>query len=221
MKRICMTAMAASALAIAMPGVASAHGRSHHDARRAQSHHRRHHRSRTVTFAANVKTTTTTAPTSTKTEPIPGSGEVIGTVTSFEGGVLKITLADNSVVSGKVTEQTQISCATAQETGDDNGDNQSSSDDNQSSSDDNQSSSDSQSAGHGDSGGFSHVHGDDMSGNGNGNVGGDDGQDNQDDQQGEAAPCGTSALVPGAKVSEAELHIGGTGSIWEKVDLTQ
>jgi hypothetical protein len=203
MRRICTTAMAASALALALPGVASAQHHSRHGAR-AGAHHRHHHRSRTITFAANTKTITTTspsAPTTTKTEPMPGSSETVGTVTSFEGGVLKITLSDGTtVVSGKVTEQTQISCGASQQEGnDDNGDEHS------------------EQGGGENSPSFGH-HGDDM--RGPSNSGGDDGEDADDGPQGEPAPtCGTAALVPGAKVQEAELHLSSAGAVWEKVAL--
>jgi hypothetical protein len=213
MRRIYLTAMAFAALALALPGVASARHSSRHDARKAASHHRHHrHHSRKITFAAKAKTTTTTspsAPTKTTTEPMPGSGEVAGTVTSFEGGILKITLADNSVVSGKVTEQTEISCSTPQpegEDGDDSGEVQDT-DDNE----DNQDNQDS----HG-GGSFSH----------DGGGGGFSGS-NGDDMRGASTPtaagptCGTAALVPGAKVHEAELSISGAGAVWDKVDLIQ
>jgi hypothetical protein len=203
MKRIYLTAIAASALALAlaMPGVASANHHSRHDAKRARAHHRHHHHTRTVTFAAHAKTTTTTAPTTTKTEPLPGGGETAGTITSFEGGVLKITLNDGSVVSGKVTEQTEISCSSQQEEdndADDNGGEEGSGDHSTS---------------------FAHVHGDDMSGGHSGDDNGDSGDQGDEHQSSEPASCGTAALVPGAKVQEAELKISSAGAIWEKVDL--
>src|SRR5262249_36843134 len=47
-------------------------------------------------------------PSGTQTPTAPT--EEAATVASFEGGVLKLTLADGSTVSGKVTENTEISC---------------------------------------------------------------------------------------------------------------
>lgn len=42
-----------------------------------------------------------------------------------------------------------------------------------------------------------------------------------DDEMGprQSEECGVSALVPGAKVKEAELSVSGAGAIWEKVEL--
>jgi hypothetical protein len=208
MKRIYLTAMALAALALAIPGMASAQHSSRHDARNARSHHRRHHHhARQITFAADHKTTTTTtpsAPSKTTTQPMPGSGDVAGTVTSFEGGVLKITLSDNSVVSGKVTERTEISCAMPQAGNDEDNDAQDVND-NDDNGDDN-GGQENQGDGH-DGGGFSH-HGDDEHGG-------------MTPPAGEVPVCGTSALVPGAKVHEAELSISSAGAVWEKVELTQ
>jgi hypothetical protein len=205
MRRICMTAMACTGLALAMPGVASAHHHARHaDARRARAHHHRGHHTRTVTFAANSKTTTTTDPTTTKTEPMPPSAEGAGTVTSFEGGVLKITLADGTVVSGKVAERTEISCGLAAEDGEPGDD-----DGGQDRGEDH---------GGGD-GGDHHGGGDSGSSGGSGSSQGDD------EHGGMPAPsevpvCGTSALIAGAKVHEAELTISSAGAIWEKVELS-
>lgn len=179
MRRICVIATALTGLALALPGVASAHHRGRH-------HH--HHHSRTVTFAAHK--TTTTSGAKTTTEPAP-SGEAAGTITSFENGILKITLADGSVVSGKVTEATRIYCpAAAGSTENDENDDQG---------DDNG----------GDHHGFMGGRGDDE--NGGWGDGGGCGSGN----------CGPSSLVAGAKVGVAELVISSGGAFWEKVALTQ
>ncbi len=214
MRRICTTVMASTALALALPGAASAHHRARH--------HRAHH-SRTITFQAHKTTTTTAtpgAPTTTHTEPAPGSGEAAGVVTAFENNVLTITLADKSVVSGKVVEgATQVLCpgASSGEAGDDSDDTQSGE---QAGGDNSQGAGGS---GGGDSGGFAGGHGDEMSGGpsgGPGWSGGDDGNDGSD-SEGETASCGTSALKAGAKVAEAELRISSAGAVWEKVVLAQ
>jgi hypothetical protein len=98
--------LATSVAAIALPAGASAHD----GARRERiHHHRHHHHARFVRFASGSSvTTTTTAPTNPPTSP---AGEAVGTIASFEGGVLKITLSDGTTVSGMVTEATRIDCS--------------------------------------------------------------------------------------------------------------
>lgn len=189
MRRILTTAVASSLLALALPAAASAHHSARHAAVR---HHRRHHRAHTVVFrAGSVRTLPgTTAPTTPST---PTSSEPAATITSFENGVLKLTLADGSTVSGKVTERTEIECRAAnQQAGDDNDGNDDQGDDQ---------GNDSQ-GGPG-SGSFSKIHGDDEQGGGN-------------DEEG---TCGVSSLTPGAKVAEADLAVTSTGSFWEKIEL--
>ncbi len=108
MRRILTAVLASGLLALALPAAASAHHAGRRDAAhraRAHRHHRHHHR--TVVFAPSAKPSDTTTGTE---PPAPSSEEPVATVDSFEGGVLKITLADGSTVSGKVTEETRISC---------------------------------------------------------------------------------------------------------------
>ncbi|HYM54521.1 MAG TPA: hypothetical protein VES97_04105, partial [Solirubrobacteraceae bacterium] len=131
----------------------------------------------------------------------PPSGETAGTVASFTGGVLTITLTDGSTVSGKVTEGTEIHCQpaappTAGSDDDQNGDEAS--------------------GGNGEDGSSQGgglglgSHADDMSGGGGG----------EDDGQGQQG-CTTAALVPGAVVREAELSVNGSGAVWDHIDLIQ
>jgi hypothetical protein len=189
-----LAAATSSLLALAAPSLATAqkgkcHGRSHH----ACSHVRHAHRARILKFGAS--TSASTAPSSTT--PTAPTGETAGTVASFEGGVLTITLNDKSTVSGKVTEQTEISCESATQTEGDDADEQGD-----------------ESSGRGgeDS---SHVslssHGDDMS----------SGDGGDDEGGGQASSCTSTALVPGAVVREAELSIGGGGAVWKHIDLIQ
>src|SRR5450759_4723630 len=108
MKRMFLAAATASMLALAAPGIASAahHGKRHHRTRHARAHH-----ARVLVFSAasTGSPTTGTGSTQTTSSTAPGgSGETAGTVTSFTGGVLTITLSDGTVVSGKVTERTEI-----------------------------------------------------------------------------------------------------------------
>jgi hypothetical protein len=189
-----LAAATSSLFALAAPSLASArhskcHGRSHH----ACSHVRHAHHARIVKFGASASTT---APSGTT--PTAPTGETAGKVASFEGGVLTITLNDGSSVSGKVTEQTEISCQSATPTSGDDADEQG----------------DESSGGNGED--SSHVRlssrGDDLSAGG----GGDD-----DEDGGQSSSCTSTALVPGAVVREAELSIGGGGSVWKHIDLIQ
>ncbi len=182
MRRILTTTVASTLLALALPAAALAHhhGARHEFAYHARSHHRHHHR--TVLFAP-ASTSTSTTPTT----PTTPESETAGTVASFEGGVLTITLADGSTVSGKVTEDTWVSCGCPGHDGWNGG-------------------------GEGWQGGDSNDQGDD---NGPGGF-----DHHGDDESGpSSSSCGISALVPGAKVKEAELNLSGAGAVWEKVIL--
>ena len=195
MRRMLLTAVATAALAT--PGAAFAHGTGHH--RGAAHRHGHRHHVRVLTFRASRAaspgsgTTTSTAPTTSTS-----SDESAGTIESFSGETLTIKLSDGTLVSGKVTERTEIECATAVASAADfsggDGGNQS-----EDSSHDGSSSS-----GPGDSG---------QSGDGSGCAGHTSGSD------GESGHCTTAALVPGASVKEAELALTGSGAVWEKVEL--
>lgn len=107
MRRILLTALASSAVAVALPVVvASAHDQAGRNARHERVHHHRHH-ARFVHFASRSSVTSQAGTTGTPTSP---AGESVGTIASFQGGVLKITLADGSTVSGTVTDATEIGC---------------------------------------------------------------------------------------------------------------
>ena len=109
MRRMLLTATAASALALGAPAAASAHHKRHH----------KHHstQARVLLF----KSHTIPASPSKPAAPTPPSNDPAGTVTKFEEGVLTITLADGSVFKGKVTEQTRLECPSST-TGTDQGD---------------------------------------------------------------------------------------------------
>ncbi len=223
MRRMLLAAATSSALALAVPGVASAahsskcHRRAHH----ACSHLRHAQRAGVFHFGAatpgpaagGATTPPSTGAASPTTPATPGSaGETAGTVTSFTNGVLTITLNDGSTVSGKVTEQTDIRCQPAtppaegtdpDEQGDEAGNDHS---------------------GNGPEHGGPGLgsHGDDMSGGGPQQAGGgDDGEgDGQGSDDGQQS-CTTAALVAGAVVRDAELSVGGSGAVWDRVDLIQ
>jgi hypothetical protein len=192
MRRMLLMAVMGSALALAAPGVASAHHGKRHHAR----HHKQAH---LVKFGSASVSTTPSGPTATTPTTTP-TGTPAGKVKSFdkETGLLTITLADESTVSGKVTEATKLECrsATSQEN---------SGDDDQRGGDDG--------ATVGDEHGGPSAHESDHHGS-------DGGGDVGDDNAGQTA-CTTAALVPGAVVGEAELLVGGSGAVWEKVELIQ
>jgi hypothetical protein len=203
MKRTLLAAATASLFALAIPGVASAHhgkGRHHH-----ASAHKRHAKGASlVTFGTMTAPPASTPTTTTPTAP---SGEPAGKVTSFEKGVLIITLTNGTAVSGLVNEQTELEChsATPPSTG---GDDQGGGDDE---------------AGSGEHGGPS-PQGEAARDHGQGNQGGEGDEGNQQGGEGDGqsqSSCTTAALVPGTVVGAAELKLGGAGAVWEKVELLQ
>jgi hypothetical protein len=118
MKRILLTAVSSSALALAAPGVALAahHGKHHHHAHHAKSHARHAKHARLIVVGSSFTSSApgssgTPAPTTPATTPTPG--ETAGTVTSFKEGVLTITLTGGKELSGTVNEDTEISCQPA------------------------------------------------------------------------------------------------------------
>jgi len=99
MRRIMLLAIGTLALAIAAPGVASAHGRHH-------GHHHHKHKAkhaRLAHFGGNNSSVDPSGPA--------GPGDA-GTVASYDQatGLLTLTLADGSTVSGKVTADTNVGC---------------------------------------------------------------------------------------------------------------
>ena len=158
--------------------------------------------------ARTAVATNTTAPPIQLTPP----NEPAGTVESFEGGVLKIKLHDGTVVSGRVTEETELRCQSAtppSEPGKDEDDNQENQEGQEGQQGDEQ---------HGSSSGqFGSQHGDFFAHKADNQGGGDD----QDDEHGgqTTETCANNVLVPGAVVLEAELKLSGAGAVWEKVDV--
>jgi hypothetical protein len=197
------------ALVLAVPSAALAHhGRGHH--------HRHHHKANAhhakfrivhIGSMATTPATTTPATTPTTTPPAP---ENAGTVASYTGGVLTLTLNDGSTVSGKVTSDTRIGCVKATPTppvggppsdegpGDDNGQG-----DDQSHGDTSQ----------GDMSQGDHGNGEWQQGD-HGNGGDDDDEEVQGTPE---PPCDSSALVTGAIVRFAELRIGPGGTEFESI----
>jgi hypothetical protein len=204
MRRSLLTATGVTVLALTSPGVALAHhghGRHHHRA----GVHAHHAKFRFVHIGSSAGVPAAAPTTPTPTAPTPPTPENAGTVASYTGGVLTLTLNDNSTVSGKVTNETRIECVKATPTtpptteppdegpGDDSGlgDDQGRGDMNQ---------------GEGDHGSGERQNGDDDNGPGAGEP---------------EPPCDSSSLVPGAVVRAAELRIGPGGTEFESVLLVR
>jgi hypothetical protein len=172
MRKFLFVALLSGALAVAMPATALAR------------HHHRHHHSRIR--HEHFGTATSSGTTSTST-----SSDTAGTVTSFTGGLLTLTLNDGTTVSGMVTSATELKCeAPENEVNDNDGDD--------SVSGDRVAMDDGGSSG-----------GDNSSNDGSG-----------DDNQGEDEQmCSTSNLTPGTVVQEAELNVSSAGAVWHEVEL--
>jgi hypothetical protein len=198
MRRTLLIAGAALALSLTSAGAAMAHG--HVATRHTSRHHRHRQHAHIVNF---VPSHHTTSPSSTPPGTTPPATEEVATVVSFANGVLTLKLSDGSTVSGKVTEDTRIECPPPAGEQGEGSDDQGEGDDN-----------------HGAPGPFGfggHGQGDDMSGPPQGETGDDDGGEHG---EGHCPPsCGTSALVEGAKVAEAELRVEAGGASWEKIEL--
>jgi hypothetical protein len=204
MRRILVAAVTTAALAL--PGVALAHGgehdrgAEHHGVGHAERHHHRHHRrAHLVAFHAQAPVTAPSAGESTSPSP-PVAGERAGTIASFTGGTLTITLNDGTSVSGKVTPATRIECHPALASAADHGDS-------------------------GDNDGADEHGGRSGPGAGDGRPSDGSGHDEgdhdagDDDAHDEAEHCPPTALVPGASIREAVLSVGGAGAFWAELEL--
>jgi hypothetical protein len=191
MRRMVLTATVSAVVLALAP--ASALGRHNgHRRHHSRSHHAKVHRIRTKRFGdVSTPPATTPAPTTPGAPP----ADAVGTVTSFDGTTLVITLSDGKTTeSGMVTSETEIECETMTPTttptgmpsGHDDGDG-------------------------GQSGGQDQNGGDD---NGQGD---DDGQDDQNEN--ENNQCTSANFTPGTFVRGAELKLSSAGAVWDKVDL--
>lgn len=225
MKRTSLAAVAMAAALLMTPGIAAAaHGsHAHHKAHRA--HVRKHARRHRVIVLGSAPTAAIVlaAPSAAVSSAPAQSGAVakttvptpegIGTVQSFTGGILTIALNGGSTIAGAVTESTDIRCAVAKPA---EGGDESKEDDGE----------DSESKGD-ESKGDDGEEGDEGSGAdarsgvaptgtkpADSSAGQGDGEDG-----GSTEACTTAALTPGAVVGAAELSLGSTGPVWERVQL--
>lgn len=212
MRRTLPTVAACAALTLTLPSAALAHHR--HGRHHARAHHARVHFEHFGAASTTTTSPTTTPPAGTpRTTTSPttptSTPENAGTVASYTGGVLTLTLSDGSTVKGNVTDDTQIECVKATST---TSTGQTSDEDSQDNND----------------------QGDDQSGDGMGQPDdqqfmdsessqqGDDGMDSDDVGSGTPEPpCDTSALTANAVVRAAELRIGPSGSEFESIELVR
>jgi hypothetical protein len=131
---------------------------------------------------------------------VEDGAENTGTILSFDGTVLKITVFGQSdPLVGQVNQDTEIECddSASATTSSEPGDDQSGDDESGEDQGDNPSGDDQQ--------------GDDDN---------DQGDDDQGDDEGEdQSSCGTAQLTPGAKVSEAEVKLENGQAVFEKIEL--
>jgi hypothetical protein len=182
-----------AALVAVVPATALAHGP--HAKHHAKRHHRVHARVRHLQAAGTG---------TSSTSPTPGSStDSAGTVTSFDGTTLVVTLADHSTVSGAVTNDTELSCESSSQTTSMQSDMRS----------------DGGHRGGGDQGGSQGGSGDQSASDDQSDRGGSDEQGDNGDDDGNQTACTTANLTLGTGVHEADLKISSAGSVWEKVDL--
>jgi hypothetical protein len=176
MRKFLFAALLSTALVVAMPATALA-----------RHHHRHHHQVRHEKFGSATGTTTTTSGATMSSEE-----GTAGTVDSFTNGVLTIRLNDGTtLVSGMVTDATELKCDVPEnEVNDNDADDITSGD---------------------------HTAMEDGGSSGGDNTSGSD-DGSGDTNQGEPA-CTTAALTPGTVVQEAELNISSAGAVWHEVEL--
>jgi hypothetical protein len=126
----------------------------------------------------------------TDNDGVEDGDEDAGTVASFTGDVLTITLAKGGTLSAKVSDETEIECDS--EPGDDRGEDEG--DDERGDEDD--------------------EHGDDDEGDDDRAQAAHDDDDDVGNED-----CSTEALVAGTRVLEAELKVIGGEAVWTEVEL--
>jgi hypothetical protein len=185
MRRILFTILASTALFVAVPAAALAH-----DGHRGHHHKRHHHaRVRHEKFIGHRH--------DGDHNGVPANEPTAGTVTSFANNMLTITLTNGNMVSGLVTNGTEVKCENPEDN-DNNGDNDVEHGD--------------RIRDHGPGGGDNGDNGD--RGDNNGDRGDDNG--NRGDDNDNNNMC---TITPGMAVRSAELRINGAGAFWDEVEL--
>lgn len=143
----------------------------------------------------------------TDDDGIKDGKEHAGTVTSFAGGVLTISLAQGGELSGTVDDRTEIECHSA---GDVRAHSSSGDDDNSGPSDDSGSGSDDPAG---------DDHGDDAADHDAADDQGEDGDDVNDQGDDAEDRCAADALTAGTRVHEAELQVTADGRRFSELEL--
>jgi hypothetical protein len=211
MRRLSLAAFVSALVLAATPALASAH--RHHS-------HSHHFRNRTEHFRGVTRADSSTSQTAPTTPNV--------TVASMTNGVLTLTLADGSTISGKVTDDTEVVCAPSSDSQmqngrDDRGDGGWGGGN----------------SGGGDWGGGGSSGGGDWGNGGNsgsrdwggggssgggdwgngGDGGGGPGDDNGGGDGGNGPSCGLADLLPNAVVTAADLRFTSAGAEWERIEL--
>jgi hypothetical protein len=113
MRRILFTVLASCVVLVAVPAIATARHDEHHRGRhhRHARHHHREHVRRHDRARVRVRHFDSSH---TNSSDNPGEQGTAGTVTSFTGNVLTITLNNGDVVKGEVTQETELRCEMAE-----------------------------------------------------------------------------------------------------------
>ena len=177
MRKFLFAALVSTALGVAVPATALA-----------RHHHRRHHHSQVRHEEFGSAGGSTTSGGTSSGDEMQGTA---GKVDSFMSGVLTIRLNDNSLVSGMVTNETELKCEAPENLeNEDNG----------------------SEGGSGD-----RIAMEDGGGqSGDNNSSDDSGGDNQGE---DVQMCTTANLTPGTTVQEANLALTGSCAVWDEVDL--
>ena len=209
MHRTSLVVLAGAAALALTPTAAGAHGKGKHHGGSHARHHAKHAR-RVHTHIEHFRPSTAAAGgTSSTTSPNP-SGDTAGTVASFDGTTLVITLNDGSTATGTVTPTTAVTCpSSATNTTGTGSDQSSSGDQNSGSSGDQTDQTSGSSSDQGDQGDQG-----DQNDQGDAAASGDGSS-----QDSTAGSCSSSALTQGAVVREAALKVSSTGSSWLEVKL--
>ncbi|HEX3608571.1 MAG TPA: hypothetical protein VHU14_02690 [Solirubrobacterales bacterium] len=132
---------------------------------------------------------------------IPDGAENAGTIQSFDAATGRLTIAvfGGEPISGMVTEETEIECSHEGATASDSHEG-------------------GEEGGNEHEGGPGEHHGEEP-GDDDGEEPGDGGGEHSGPGDEEDPACTVADLVPGATVHEAELKLGGSGAVFEKVEL--
>jgi hypothetical protein len=128
--------------------------------------------------------------------------ENAGTIESFQGGVLRINLFAGGSLEGQVTADTEIECDGPNEPNGDNNDGEHES----------ESGDDRRAREGGD---------DENSGPSQGDNENDENDEGDENDEQEERDCSTADLTPTTVVHEAELHAGGSGVVFDEIELVK